>query len=146
MGDVAELRRMAATCRAQADALDGVAGQLRASLGVRFVSDAADRYRAEIREEVGRTEGAARQLRDAAQALDAHADAVEQRLEEIAAIQRWFADRVEDARDTLRSTAAGIDAATDELREEAGRLIGSAATAPAGKVVEWIGFARKWGW
>lgn len=137
MSDVGELRDHAERVRALATQTRAAASELRRAEGVDFVSDAAERYREDLRREAGRADAAAGQLDDAARALLDHAREVEQRLAQIEAVQRWFGDRLEDARRELGEAVDGVSDAASEILDLARR-------APAIGSPDWLDFGRRW--
>ncbi len=137
MSDVAELRDLAQRVRELAAQTRGCAGQMRSAQGVDFVSKAADRYREDLRNEANGAERAANELDDAARALMDHAHHVEQNLARIHALERWFGDRVSDAR---REISEAVDTVSDTAHD----LVDLARRAPLPGSPDWLDFGRRW--
>lgn len=141
--DVAQIRADAAAVRGLADDARSVAAALRDALGVDFVSKAADRYRADLREAAARADATARELDDAAAALLAHARRVEERLRQLEALEQWFRQELKEARGVLASIVDVVqDAASSLLQERASRLIAAAPGAPPSGSPAWEAFTR----
>lgn len=138
MGDVAELRALAQRMRGLAAQTRHAAAQMRHAQHVDFVSEAAERYRAELRREADRADVAAQQLDEAAQALMDHAQHVEFKLAKIRSIEHWFGDRLADAKREVTSSVATVSHTAADILEHAPR-------APASGSPDWIEFARRWG-
>jgi len=137
VSDVQQLRDLAQRVRELASQTRGAAAQLRQAQDVRFVSNAAERYRADLRSQAASTEGAARQLDDAANALMHHAAQVEATLARIKAIEHWFANRLHEAKNELVHAVGAITHAASEILAHAPR-------APAPGSPDWIEFGRRW--
>jgi len=137
VSDVQELRDLAQRVRELATQTRGAAAQLRQAQTVDFVSNAAERYRADLRNQAASTDAAARQLDDAASALMHHAAQVEAMLARIKAIEHWFANRLHDARHELANAVSTITHAASDILAHAPR-------APAPGSPEWIEFGRRW--
>lgn len=138
LSDVAELRDLAGDARELASQTRGAASRLGSAEGVDFRSRVAERYREQLRNEANVTERAAAQLDDAAHALMEHAEHVERTLARIAAVERWFSDRLSDAKRELSDAVDTVSRSATDILEHAPR-------APAPGSPEWIEFARRWG-
>lgn len=143
--DVAELRALAAEVQRLADDVRGAAGHLQSAQGVDFHSHAADRYRDRLREHGRQADGAVQQLLDASRALYEHANHVEQRLRQIAALEQWFHDRVREAHNVLNQAFNVGDHVLAAARRDASSILNASRAAPAPGSPEWETFARKFG-
>jgi len=141
--DIDQLRELAGDVRGMADEVRTAAGRLREALGVEFVSKAADRYREDVGKAAGRADATAEELMQASSALLNHAAEVEERLRQIEAVERWFADRLSDARGVASGVADVADHALDSAQREASRLIEAARQAPPPGSPDWLDFARR---
>lgn len=141
--DVAQLRTDAAAVVGLAEDARSVAATLRDALGVDFVSDAADRYRRDLREAASRADATARELDDAAAALLEHARRVEERLRQLEALEEWFRRELKEAKSVLASIVDVVqDAARSLQQEQASRVIAAAPGAPPSLSPAWEDFAR----
>lgn len=137
------MRTRASEVQRLADEVRRAAGALRQCEGVDFQSRAADRYRHDLREQARRADGTVNELMEASRALHRHADEVERRLRQLAALEGWFRDRVRDARSVLGQVAQAGDTAGDAARREAAELVNAARRAPAPGSPEWERFAAR---
>jgi hypothetical protein len=108
------------------------AADLRRATTVDFKSKAADRYREDLRHQADAAEHAAEGIEQAARALFRHADEVEERLAQIARVERWFAGLVDDA---AREVAHGVGDAARAVLDAADR-------APLPGSPEWLEFTQ----
>jgi hypothetical protein len=165
-GDPEAIRRLARQAGGWADEMRADASRSAQAAETRWQSLRAGRYRDQLAEAVEHARGAARELDELQAALDAHADAVERRLAQIAAAERWLRRQVADAWDVARR---GLEMVED-LADDVGNLLGlgdddddkarteaDAAAARARKLsgqvdgvaagdLRWIDMARTNGW
>jgi hypothetical protein len=137
VSDVQELRDLAQRMRELAARARNASSQLRSAQGVDFVSNAADRYREDLRHHAGGTDDAANQLDDAARALVEHATYVEHTLAKIKSIEKWFGNRLDDAKREVAGAA-------DKLSHAASDILDHASRAPSPGSPDWIEFGRRW--
>jgi methyl-accepting chemotaxis protein len=147
MSDVRELHDLARHVQDLATQTRAAASQMREAQGVDFVSDAAERYRAELRHQAHNADGAARELDDAARALIHHADEVADRLREIAKVEHFFSGLLSSAR---HEVAGAVHAAGDAVgdaersaRDAASRVVDLARRAPPPGSPDWLEFGRR---
>jgi hypothetical protein len=140
VSDVGELRELARQVHGLSVEATGAASQMRAALGVRFVSDAADRYRQDLRNHAHSADGAAKELEDAARALRHHADEVEQRLAQIHKLEHFFGGLLSDARHEAGKVAGG---AAHALSATASHVLDIARHAPPPGSPDWLDFGRR---
>lgn len=114
---------------------DELCGQVRAvgddvagADGVVWQSVGAERYRRDLRDEARSVQVAADELARAATALRAHAEEVEYRLAQVAAMQEWFLGALDDAQRTLSNVAEG---AVDTVSDGAQSLVEAARSMPS---------------
>lgn len=135
---------MARATRHLADRVDHAAGALHRELGVTFRGHIADEHRETLRGREHDARTTAQQLRDAAGALDAHADAVEARLHQLHQLERWFASQLHEAQHTLGRLAGiakdGLDQLTGAAEHEARRVVDAARHMPPPGSLEWERF------
>lgn len=143
--DVAELRALANEVQRLADEVRAAAAHLHSGQSVDFHSRAAERYRHDLREQARRADGAVQELHDASRALFEHARHVEERQRQIAALERWFHDRVRNAHSVINQVANAGDHLQDAARREASTLVRAARAAPPPGSPEWDTFARRFG-
>lgn len=129
-GDPAAIRALATQVDGAAEGADDEARRLRGATGVAWRSSGADRYLAQLGDDADAVTVLVGELEQAAQAVRDHADAVEARLEQIAAAQRWFGNAVDDARSLWDR---GIDALTSLPR-----ILSVSPPAPGS--LEWLDF------
>lgn len=131
MSDVDELRRLAQRMRELAVDTHGAGATMRAAQGVDFVSDAAERYRADLRRHAHDADSAAKELEDAARALQHHADEVAHRKAQIARIEHFFGGLLKDAEHEVAKVADGASHVLDLARR-----------APPSGHPDWLDFGR----
>jgi hypothetical protein len=119
-GDPEAIRRLARQAGGWADEMRADATRSAQAAETRWQSVRAGRYREQLTEAVEHARGAARELDELREALDAHADAVERRLAQIAAAERWLRRQVADAWDIARRGLEMVEG----LAEDVGNFIG----------------------
>ncbi len=108
-GDPQAVRRVAQRVAGSADEMRVDAHRAAEAAGVVWVAVRAGRYREQLAESVALAGRAASELDELDRALVAHADAVERRLEQIAAAERWLRDRAEDALDAVADAERSLE-------------------------------------
>jgi hypothetical protein len=136
LADVEGVRELAREMTRLAMRSRGSASELRNATKVDFHSKAADRYREDLLGDADAAEQAAEGIDQAAQALFRHADAVEECLEQIARIERWFSGLVDDAAREASRAVDGVGDATRTVLDAAGR-------APLPGSPEWLEFTAE---
>jgi hypothetical protein len=129
-GNPEEIRRLATRVRAEADLTRAEAGRGGTADAVEWKSLAAQRYRTQLAGALGQARGAAGELEDLSDALMRHAAAVQQRLDQIAAAERWLRDQAERAAGEVRSLAA-------KARDLAGDVV-DGVTEVVSDSVDWV--------
>jgi hypothetical protein len=133
-GDPAQIMRLAARVRSEADLTRADAGRGGSADGVQWKSLAADSYRKELSDALQLARAAAGELDELAQALLRHATAVQKRLDQIAAAERWLRDQADGAAQQAKNLASNaVDDVSDslglaqqkakDLGREVGRLV-----------------------
>ena len=140
VSDVDELRDLALQVHGLSADAAAAAAQMRAAQCVKFVSDAADRYRADLRHHAHSADNAAKELEDAARALRHHADEVEHRLAQIRRFEHFFGGLLADARHEAGKVAGG---AVHALSDTASHVLDIAGRAPAPGSPDWLDFGRR---
>jgi predicted phage gp36 major capsid-like protein len=140
VSDVDELRDLALRVHGLAVDATAAATQMRAAQSVQFVSDAAERYRADLRRHAHGADNAAKELEDAARALRHHADEVEHRLAQIRRVEHFFGGLLSDARHEAGRVAGG---AVHALSDTASHVLDIARRAPAPGSPDWVDFGRR---
>ena len=134
--DVQALRGLAGRAHELSGQARGVADDVVRAGGVVWQSTGAQRYRDDLAAEAREVQAAADELERAAAALRGHADEVEHRLGQIAALTDWFTGAVDEARQALAGAADGVaDAATDGAQ----RLVDAARSMPSPGSLDWGG-------
>lgn len=165
-GDPEAIRRLARQAGGWADEMRADASRSAQAAETKWQSVRAGRYRTQLAEAVEHARGAARELDELSAALDAHADAVERRLAQIAAAERWLRRQIADAWDVARRGLEMVEGLADDVGDFLGlgdddsdkaRAEANAAQARAkqlsGQVdgvpngdLRWLDMARAHGW
>lgn len=148
-GDPADVRALAQRVLAWADEVRLVAGRTEGADGVEWHSTAADRFRGTLAEQAGAVAARADALDDLAAALLAHATAVEERLAQIAAAERFVRAQVSQARESVSGLVGTMkgwaddatDWATDAARAGADRVLDVADELPRPGSLDWLDLA-----
>lgn len=139
-GDPGELRSLARQVRAWADEVDLVAARTTSAQGVRWHSTAADRFRTTLAEQAADVRDRVEALEALAQALVAHAAAVEQQLARIAAAERLVREKVDQARRVAAGVVGTVQGWADDAVDRLGDL-GDDLPRPGS--VEWLDLAER---
>jgi len=131
------LGRLTTTLSGQAHA---VADEVQGAEAVVWISTRAEQYRADLAAEARAVHDAAAELAAAAAALHRHADDVQHRLDQIAAVADWFADRLADAHSTLANAA---DDVADSVTDGARALVDAARNMPIAGSLAWDSFVGR---
>ncbi|MBC7372892.1 MAG: hypothetical protein H7323_02740 [Frankiales bacterium] len=138
--DVQALHRLGGVATALSGQAHAVADQVHGAESVVWVSTRADQYRADLAAEATAVHAAGDELAAAAAALHRHGDDVQHRLDQIASVAGWFADRVADARSTL---AQASDDVADSVTDGARVLVDAARDMPAAGSLAWDSFVGR---
>jgi len=122
-GNPEEIRRLATRVRTEADLTRADAGRGGQADAIEWKSLAAQRYRTQLTDALRQARSAAGELDELSAALTRHAAAVQERLDQIAAAERW-----------LRSQA---DRAAKEVRDLAGDVVDGVSDLVSGGV-DWV--------
>lgn len=113
-GDPAEIRRLATKVRSEALLTRADAGQGGRADTIEWKSLAAQRYRTRLTEALQMATAAAGELDELSDALMRHAAAVQERLDQIAAAERWLRSQAEHAAQEARDLGRAVrDQAAD---------------------------------
>jgi hypothetical protein len=105
-GNPEEIRRLATRVRTEADLTRAEAGRGGNADAVEWKSLAAQRYRTQLTGALDQARAAVGELEELSDALIRHAAAVQHRLDQIAAAERWLRNQAEQAAGEARDLAA----------------------------------------
>ena len=141
-GDVEAVRALARQVAGLATQARVGAGGVERASGVGWVSVGADRYRSVLAEESALLHRCADELNEAVRALQAHADAVEHRQDQIRAAERFVSGVVSQAHRRLSDV---VDGTEDAVVSGARWVLEQARRAPTAGSLDWLSFAGRWG-
>ncbi len=118
-GDPQQIRAVATQLRGLADEVGDEQSVLARGLDVEWRSVAADAFRQELRAWQAGVARSVDEIRQAAAAVDRHADEVEERIEAIRAAEAWARQEIAELRDTASGALDRIGAAARDLVDDA---------------------------
>ncbi len=110
-GDPQQIRAVAARLRHLADEVGDERAVLARGQDVEWHSVAADAFRRELSQWQGDVARSVDEIREAAAAVDRHADEVEERIEAIRAAEAWARQEIAELRDTASGALDRVGAA-----------------------------------
>ena len=142
-GDPAQIRAVATRLRALAADASAERAPVLAGLDVEWQSAASDTFRRELQDWDAALSDSADELHEAADAVDRHARAVEERIAAIQAAEAWARQQIAELRDTASGVVDRIGAAAMGLVDDVAsfardRLDSLPADLPSPGDVRWL--------
>jgi hypothetical protein len=159
-GNPEEIRRLARRVRTEAELTSAEAERGGNADAIEWKSLAAQRYRTQLADALGQAKAAVGELDELSDALMRHAAAVQERLDEIAAAERWLRGQAHQAANEVRDLVAGVSHVvsesvdwlqrhTDLIQVDASRRadeLGRDVQRLPGGDLGWLDAARTHGW